>query len=737
MKIFRLVFAFALWSSCINSALAKSATEKAARLNQQGIEQLNSGHPEAAIATWQQAEIAYKNDILGRLGTQLNQVQAFQTLGLNRRAKTLLTQINAQLQPLPDSDLKIEALRSLGIALSRIGDLQTAETVLQSSLKVSQSKSQIGSTLLALGNVARSRKSDRQEAIALYKQAATSPERLTQVRASLNQLSLLVELQQPIPTNLLNQIQAGLRSLPPSRAKSYAQVNLAESLIRLNHDPLKIAQILSSAIQQARTLKDARAEAYALGQLGHLYETTQQWSEAQQLTKQALKIAEWTRAEDIAVSWQAQLGRILKQQGKIADAIATYSQAVETLSRLRGDLTSINPDLQFSFRDQIEPIYRELAQLLLQGTPTQSHLIRARAVIEALQLAELNDFFREACLDAKPQQIDQVDPNAGVVYSIVFSDRLAIILSLPGQPLRYYTTALSTIQVEQGYDDLLEALHPFLQSDQPLQPNQKLYDWLIRPMAKDLEQSQVKTLVFVLDGVLQGVPLAALHDGKQFLIEKYSLALTPGLQLLPVRSLSPERLQTLAGGLSQSRQGFTSLPSVVDEVQQISKQVPTSILLDSAFNRTQLAAKISATDFPIVHLATHGQFSSQAEETFLLTWDDRIAVKELEQLVQKRDRKPIELLILSACQTAAGDRRAALGLAGVALRSGARSTIATLWSVQDESTALLMSQLYENLRQSGITRAEALRQAQLKLLRSTEYQHPFYWSPFVLIGNWR
>ena len=137
-------------------------------------------------------------------------------------------------------------------------------------------------------------------------------------------------------------------------------------------------------------------------------------------------------------------------------------------------------------------------------------------------------------------------------------------------------------------------------------------------------------------------------------------------------------------------------------------------------------------------MATHGQFSSRAEDTFLLTWNDRINVKNLDRLLQNRFTQdtPIELLILSACQTAAGDDRAALGLAGVAIRSGARSTVATLWSIQDDSTAKLISQFYRELKTPGASKAEALRKAQLSLLQSEEYQHPFYWSAFILLGNW-
>lgn len=738
-------------------------------LNRQGNHQLETGQAEAALETWRRAEAAYSavGDKTGELGSQLNQVQALQTLGQYRRARNLLEQINARLRSLPDSLLKASSLRSLGIALFRVGDLQESYQVLQSSLQMSQRlNEETGSTLLALGNVVRARKphsggvkTASNSAIALYQQAAaTTQDDLIRLQAHLNQFSLLVENHQlPQTASLLNEIETLIRQLPPSRAVIYAQINFADSLMKAGSGavqqtqlltPSKIAQLLANAVQQARRLNDLRAEAYALGQLGHLYETSQQWVEAEQLTRKALQMARSMQADDIAVSWQWQLGRILKQQGREVAAIAAYNQAVETLSALRGDLVAVNPEVQFSFREQVEPIYRQLVQLLLEDNPTQAELKQARSVIEALQLAELNNFFREACLDAKPQQIDQVDPNAAVIYSIILPDRLAVILSRPNQPLRYHSTQLGTSanartqtsRVDQVFDDLFATLNPFVTSQTPLQPHQQLYDWLIRPLEADLAKSQVKSLVFVMDGVLRGVPVAALHDGRQYLIEKYSLALTPGLQLLPPRSLASAQFGTLAGGLSEARQGFSALPGVAQEMQQIAAVVPTNILLNQAFTRTQLTNKLETASFPIVHLATHGQFSSQAENTFLLTWDGQIKVNDLDQLLEVRERQnrqPIELLILSACQTATGDRRAALGLAGVAIRSGARSTIATLWSVQDNSTTELITQFYNHLKQPNMTRAEALRQAQLSLLRSPDYQHPYYWAPFVLIGNWR
>ncbi|MBI4785296.1 MAG: CHAT domain-containing protein [Oscillatoriophycideae cyanobacterium NC_groundwater_1537_Pr4_S-0.65um_50_18] len=769
------------------SNAANSATIRAQSLNHQGISQLETGQTEAALETWKQAEAAYAaaGDETGILGSQLNQVQALQTLGQYRRARNLLEQINARLQPLPDSLLKASSLQSLGISLFRVGDLQESYSVLQSSLRIFQRlNGDTSKTLLALGNVVRGQQKDSDaiastnidsanveaslNAITFYQQAvAAAPNDLIRLQAQLNLFSFLIESNQTAQALiLLPQIQSLLADLMPIRATVYAQVNLAASLMELQSKQSEaadkslalppasseIAQLLANAIQQARSLNDPRSEAYALGQLGHLYERSHQWSEAEQVTQQALQIAQFIRADDIAVSWQWQLGRVLKQQGRMAEAIMFYNQAVESLSVLRGDLVAINPEAQFSFREQVEPIYRQLVQLLLENNPTQANLERARSVIEALQLAELNNFFREACLDVKLQQVDRVDPKAAVLYSIILPDRLAIILSLPNQPLHYHFTALSPnfsrttggrsddSEVDKVFEDLFATLNPFITSEAPLRPHQQLYDWLIRPVEADLAESQVETVVFVLDGVLRGVPLAALHDGERYLLEKYSLALTPGLQLLPPELLTPEQLATLAGGLSEARQGFSALPGVDREIQQISALVPTITLLNQDFTQTQLAKELEAVPFPIVHLATHGQFSSRAEDTFLLTWDGQIQVNDFDQLLETRDRqnrRPIEILILSACQSAAGDKRAALGLAGVAVRSGARSTIATLWSVQDDSTTELITRFYAALTQPGMTRAEALRQAQLSLLRSPDYQHPYYWAPFVLVGNWR
>jgi CHAT domain-containing protein len=726
-------------------------------LNTLGSHQLATGQTEAALKTWQDAEKAYATakDEMGVLGSKINQAQAWQSLGMFRRAQQLLEQVQQALNTQPNSLVKATGLRSLGIVRQAIGDLQQSQTILQESLAVAQalnSTSDISAAFLSLGNTARGLE-QMQPALQYYQQAAeTTTNPLEQLEAQLNQLKLLIQLQQFTDTQaFLPAIETNLSQLSPSRDAIYAKVNFAQSLMQLveaqPHNTAipnrqDIAQLLAEAIQQAKTLNDFRAESLALGTLGKLYEQTQQWPEAQRLTQQALILAGRTNASDIAYALQWQLARVLAQTGDIEGAIAANQQAFDILQSLRTDLIAMNPDVRFSFQEQIEPIYRNLVSLLLQS-PSQEHLKQARNVLESLQLAELENFFRIACLNAKSEQIDTViekdDRTAAVIYPIILPDRLAVIVSLPGQPLSQYSTALSQSAVEKTISELRTAMSPALPTRMRLRLSQTVYDWLIRPVEAQLAERGIETLVFVLDGVLRNVPMAALHDGQQYLVEKYSVALAPGLQLLEPQLLKQLQLRSLTGGLSEERQGFSALPAVVQEVEQIKTKIPSEVLLNQAFTRDALEKRIQTLPVAVVHLATHGQFSSKPEDTFLLTWDGRLNVNTLSQILKTREQnnsQPIELLVLSACQTATGDKRAALGLAGLAVRSGVRSTIATLWSVNDRSTAEAIVEFYRYLIQSDGNRAEALRQAQLSLLKQKKYQHPYYWAPFVLLGNW-
>ncbi|MEH2259665.1 CHAT domain-containing protein [Nostoc sp.] len=766
-------------------------------LDVQGQLQLAQGQAEAALTTWQKAADIYQQigDRATLTRNRINSAQALQALGLYLQANKILNEVQQTLTSLPDSLIVATALRSLGNVRRVVGDLNVSRLVLGKSLAVAkrvQSPKAIAEAQLSLGNTARAQQ-DTEVALQYYQQAAAvSVSSITRIQAHLNLLSLLLEekedknnLQDGLA--LSSQIQLEISKLPPSRASVDTRIKFAQTLAELKQKTtsdtpswLDIAQQLSKAIKQAENLQDRRAESYAMGTLGELYEKTGQFSEAQDLTEKSLFIAQSINASDIAYQWQWQLGRILKKKGDIKSAIASYNVAYNTLRSLRGDLVTMNPDVQFSFRENVEPVYRELVELLLHSTVrvgvvtersrsaasgkeaeqisgssiplslqesiNQDDLKLARNVIESLQLAELDNFFRSACLNPTQELdpvVDKKDQQAAVIYPIILPDRLDVILKLPNQDLRHYKTAIRQDNVENIIAELRKNLLNVTATVRVQQQSQQIYDWLIRPAQTELVKSGIKTLVFVLDGELRNIPMGVLYDKQQekYLVEKYAIALTPGLQLLDPKPLRQIQLNALTAGVSEKRpvegREFSELQNVPRELKEIKSEISKSEeLLNQQFTETNLQNKLQTVSFSVVHLATHGQFSSDAEKTFILTWNKLVKVKEFDNLLRVSDKNRsngIELLVLSACQTAEGDKRAALGLAGIAMRAGVRSTLATLWSIDDRSTSDVMSEFYRQLK-AGVNKAEALQRAQLAVF--AKEKAPFFWAPYVLVGNW-
>ncbi len=289
-------------------------------LNTQGSLQLALGQTEPALTTWQRAAAAYAQagDRVGVSRSLINQAQALQALGLYVRASETLNQVNQTLKTQPDSPIKAAGLRRLGNALRLVGNLDQSQQILQQSLAVAEhlnSPLDIGESLFSLGNTARAQQ-NTQAALAFYRRAATvSSAPIARLQAQLNQLSLLIETEQVSPAQaLLPQIQSQIAALSLNQTAVYARIDLAESLVKMGRGGEKRAggaggaggagELLAVAVQQAKELGDPRAEAYAIGNLGRLYEQTHQWSIAQDLTQQALLLAQAINASDIAYRWQ-------------------------------------------------------------------------------------------------------------------------------------------------------------------------------------------------------------------------------------------------------------------------------------------------------------------------------------------------------------------------------------------------------------------------------------------------
>jgi CHAT domain-containing protein len=467
------------------------------------------------------------------------------------------------------------------------------------------------------------------------------------------------------------------------------------------------------------------------------------------LTRRAAFTAQQAQMPEALYRWEWQTGRLLNAQGNIEPAILAYRRAVQTLQPIRSDVSLGygNASARLSFRESEGPLFFELADLLLRQAKSatdpkreQDLLLEARDTVEHLKTVELEDYFCDECVDVqrvRTRAVETVDEHSAVVYLIPLPTRTEVLVGL--------TSGLKRFTVEVGADALTAEVRQFRRNLETrttygyLAQAQQLYDWLIRPIRGLLNENRINTLVFVPDGALRTIPFATLHDGERFLIQDLAVAVAPGLSLVEPRPIERGKARLLLNGLSKPVQGFAPLDFVAGELRSIDPSSSSETLLNEDFTLTEFKRKLTGEQYSIIHIASHGQFDRDVRKTFVLTYDSKLTLNDLEAIIrpgQYRGR-PVELLVLSACQTAAGDDRAALGLAGVAIKAGARSALASLWFVNDQSTSALISEVYRQLRQSPpVSKAQALQAAQIKLLSDRRYRHPCYWSPYLIIGNW-
>jgi len=279
------------------------------------------------------------------------------------------------------------------------------------------------------------------------------------------------------------------------------------------------------------------------------------------------------------------------------------------------------------------------------------------------------------------------------------------------------------------------------QEESLLALSQRLYGWLFAPMEAHLQG--ISHITVVPTGPARLLPFASLYDGERFLVQRYSFSSAPSACLAhlaaPSAGGAKPRHQLLAG-LSQAVQGFPSLPCVTRELETLNTlagqlSAPVTRLLDAQFTHSGIARALAENDGGVVHIASHGSFKPRGEDSFILTYDTRLILAELDGYLRKAVQPP-ELLTLSACETALGDDYAALGLAGVAVKAGVNSALASLWRVDDEASTLLMQAFYQHWLLQGRSKAQALQAAQRSLLESSgAYRHPYYWAAFALIGG--
>jgi CHAT domain-containing protein len=601
----------------------------------------------------------------------------------------------------------------------------------------------------------------------IYQELSNSQSTVS-LQAKLNWLKLLLDSAssqffQDLPINesvseIINDIIAKLEQFRtlPNIESIYGKLKLSRNLINITQTPtLKVKQLTNTDLQSvalslsqealtnAKDLNNLRAIAYSYGTLGKIYTAGGELSKAESSYHEGMLYAQSVQAWDIVYQWQWELARLYQISGKIEQANQFYVTAIKNLDKVRSDVLLFNSDIQFAFKEKVEPLYREYISLLLnKNNSNKNYNGQAIKIQEQLKFAEVENFLRcgkfaENALDARfDRGLKDLDY---IVYLIKLDDRVEVLvktsqdiyrhtidLDIIGEPLTNFFNIIQNLEFVdiKGYNFLTYS--------------QAVYQLLIQPIKQYLPSSS--KIGFVLDSYFQNLPLDMLYDGQEYLLEKYIISVGSSAKQLRQSLLKPAT--TLASGVSQIGPSFSNsivprdlrpLPQVKLEIENIKKANPSAItLLDSEFTHERFSKDIENNSFWAIHLSSHAQFSSDIEQTFVLAWDTPLMVNDLKALLQNKSN--LDLLVLSACQTAKGDRRSFLGIAGIAAQAGARGVVASLWLVDADSTAQLMTKFYEGLK-SGLTKAEALRSAQLSLLKSDKYFHPYYWSAFILLGG--
>ncbi|MFK8184231.1 MAG: CHAT domain-containing protein [Phormidesmis sp.] len=705
---------------------------------------------------------------------------------------------------------KAQALLKIGLAFAHTHNLSQYEAPMLNSLgnlyirqsqvarRRAESVELVGINVEIANGLHDEARDYSQDALATLKQsikaAVSTDDAGAELSAQVNLLLLQQQLSEesPIFLTFIPSTQERLRQLieqlPPNRETVYAAISLAKSYQTtigdfscqsssqrlLNQDSTQQSW-LETAHRLAQHIQDSRAESFVLGSLGHLAECQGRLEEAIYFTQQAQLAAGHglTESADSAYLWEWQMGRLYWKKDDLELAAAAYEQAIATLETIRTDILTADRELQFDFRDTVEPIYRQSIELQLAMLPKSATNTMLNSVIELpaaqakrtlqtidnLRLAELQNFFGDDCIvTSTANTSDQLLKNnsqTAVISSIVLSHQVVLMVTIPNESTK--VIRLGNIESLKQDAEIFQAkLKRFTDLDYDFSVSQRLYQRLFRDLQPVLEDADIHTLVFIQDGFLRNIPMAALHDGQHYLIENYAIAATPALGLTAVPAIRKPVLKALAVGLSEattteSGQRFAKLDSVPDELESVAEQLPNStILLNRDFTKLTLTSALENSAYSVLHLATHGQFSTIPEETFVVTGTadtgladigtaDTLTFGELEALIRvaSPNADPVDLITLTACETATGDDRATLGLAGVAIRAGARSVIASLWKVDDDTAADVIKQFYGYLKQPELSKAQALQHAQIDAIHKSSRANPGRWAPLLLVGSWQ
>jgi CHAT domain-containing protein len=579
---------------------------------------------------------------------------------------------------------------------------------------------------------------------------------------------------------LVERALASIQSITDPQIKQQLQLSLGYQAAQLGE--LKIAQeVLQSVVDQPIT---SRFKAQALGYQADLYAQQQRIDEALQLIEQA-QLSD--SSPDLLLDWHWQKARLLLKQRKHTQALSAYRSAIQQLEQSRIDIPVVYDNGESSFDKTFSPLYSEYIETLLQQTEKtepkeqQQLLNEVLQTWEQLKAEELQDYFRDACTVKQQNKSSIVEAGTAILYPIMLTDKMALLVRFDDQ-IKAYQINKTPAEISALVQSITSAIY----SGSSLKKESYiLYQWLIAPLSADLRQKEIETLVYLPDGALRSIPFSLLFDGQQYLTEKYALVTVPGLSLVAPQSKNTQKNDILLAGMSEpgpvveellnsgvdlfeepakEKRGLPqrklnlrqaeaikrdralranrmkellALPGVSEELKTLSALSTVDVMENKKFLLKNFINNVHQ-GHSIVHIASHGYFSGDPKQSFIMTYDRLLNMTQLSELFQNEavNNRPVELVTLSACQTAEGDDRSPLGLSGVVVQTGVKSAIGTLWPVADEAAKQFFSDFYKYYQQPGVTKAMAMQQAQQSLMKNEKLNHPVYWAPFVLVGEW-
>ena len=644
---------------------------------------------------------------------------------------------------------RAETLNYRGLLYMRTGAYSKARQSFEQALVSPAPGDNPGLQGIYLNNLGLShvKLNENSQALKSYQKALTLFQELDEqigVREVLQNIAALLEQQKQSElaivfykkaVNLTEEIRQNLKKLSVSEQRTYTETvaktyrSLANLL--LSQDRILEAQQVLDLLKVQELddyLRNVRSSAQTIRGIDNL------------LPEQAI-LDKYGELQKSAV----QIGKELTDLRKISEAQRTSAQQQRI-----AQLVKIQADSDQQFNQFIDS--KDVQALVDQLSRTAR-----KQSLDLESLSALKDDLRKA-------------GNAVLLYPLILDDRLELILTTPDSPPIRRTVAVKREELNRTIVEFRSALkNP---SSDAKVPAQKLYDWLIKPLEADLKQSGSQTLIYAPDGQLRYIPLAALFDGKQWLVERYRINNITAKSLTNLNIKPPTQPKVLAGAFGSGRYSFTvgqtpftfnGLLGAQKEVQLLTASFPgTTTLIDSKFSRDATTTKMN--EYAIVHLATHAAFVvGDPSNSFVLFGNgDRASLVD----IRNWNLTNVDLIVLSACETGLGGQfgngEEVLGLGYVFQERGARAVLASLWTVDDGGTQVLMNAFYEQLKSGNVAKVEALRQAQIALINTNNktasngkrssieiealkagvasntvnrLSHPYYWAPFILIGN--